>query len=206
MNFLAHLALAAPQEGLLIGNFIADHVKGNRWQAFAPSIQAGILLHRAIDYFADTHPIARQSTRRLQPRYRLYAGVIVDVFYDHFLAASWEDYVEMPLSVFSQSIYALMQQHYDMLPVTSQLFLQYARQHDILVGYASLETIGRVLQGMARRLAKPAGIETAIEELLLYYDDFAQEFAQFWQAIVVFVHQEKTKLQASIQPTVCNLK
>ncbi|WP_250631540.1 acyl carrier protein phosphodiesterase [Rhodoflexus caldus] len=191
MNFLAHLALAAPDEGLLVGNFIADHVKGNRWQEFAPSVQAGILLHRAIDHFADTHPLVRQSAQRLRPRYRHYAGVLVDVFYDHFLAASWNRYMDVPLPVFSKEMYALMNRHYELLPPTSRLFLQYAAERDILAAYAEVEVIGRVLQGMARRIARPSGIETATEELQTHYREFGEEFAQFWDEIVRFVAQKK---------------
>ncbi len=191
MNFLAHLALAAPDEGLLVGNFIADHVKGNRWQQFVPSVQAGILLHRAIDYFADTHPLVRQSAQRLRPRYRHYAGVLVDVFYDHFLAASWNRYMEVPLSVFSKEMYVLMNRHYELLPPTSRLFLRYAAKRDILAAYAQVEIIGYVLQGMARRIARPSGIETATEELQTQYHEFGEEFAQFWDEIVRFVAEKK---------------
>lgn len=191
MNFLAHLALAAPDEGLLVGNFIADHIKGNRWQEFAPPVQAGILLHRAIDHFADTHPLARQSAQRLRPRYRHYAGVLVDVFYDHFLATSWHRYMDVPLPVFSQEMYTLMNRHYELLPPTSRLFLQYATERDILAAYAEVDVIGRVLQGMARRIGRPSGIETAAEELQAHYHEFAEEFAQFWDEIVRFVAEKK---------------
>ncbi|WP_448520368.1 acyl carrier protein phosphodiesterase [Rhodoflexus sp.] len=194
MNFLAHMALAAPDEGLLVGNFIADHVKGNRWQAFAPPVQAGILLHRAIDHFADTHPLTRQSAQRLRPRYRHYAGVLVDIFYDHFLAASWERYMALPLPAFSQGIYALMQRNHELLPPTSRLFLQYAAERDILAAYAEIDVIGRVLQGMARRIARPSGIETGTEELQAHYYNFAAEFSQFWEEIVAFVAEKKSNL------------
>jgi acyl carrier protein phosphodiesterase len=198
MNFLAHLALAAPDEGLLVGNFIADHVKGNRWQAFAPSVQAGILLHRAIDHFTDTHPLSRQSAQRLRPRYHHYAGILVDVFYDHLLAASWHQYMEIPLPVFSCEIYALMKRNDKLLPPTSRLFLQHAVERDILAAYAEIQAIESVLRSIARRIGRPSGIETAVEELIAYYDKFTKEFSQFWVEIIRFVNKNKVHPQCPI--------
>ena len=86
MNYLAHIYLSGDRELIRIGNFIADHIKGKKYQAFSQGIQKGILLHRQIDSFTDNHEIVRKSKRRLHERYGLYRGVIIDIFYDHYLA------------------------------------------------------------------------------------------------------------------------
>ena len=97
MNFLAHIYLSGDNEELKIGNFIADSVKGKQYLEYPPGIIDGIVLHRAIDTFTDTHPIVSRSVERLFERYGHYSRVIVDILYDHFLAANWKDYSDIPL-------------------------------------------------------------------------------------------------------------
>ena len=98
MNFLAHIYLSGEDEGITIGNFIADGIKGKKYLSYPASIQKGILLHRGIDSFTDSHPTVRQSTARLHENYGHYSGVIVDILYDHFLAKNWEEYHEQDLA------------------------------------------------------------------------------------------------------------
>ena len=105
MNFLAHLYLSGEEEPVLLGNFMADFVKGNPEarlrtilppevvaSGIFPELIRGIQLHRHIDHFTDTHPIVERTKARLRPEFRKYAGVISDMFYDHFLAAEWTAY------------------------------------------------------------------------------------------------------------------
>ena len=89
MNFLAHIYLSGDNDLIKIGNFMADGIRGKHYEYLPAEVQKGIVLHRAIDTYTDSHPIFRQSTKRLHHRYHHYAGVIVDVFYDHFLAKNW---------------------------------------------------------------------------------------------------------------------
>jgi acyl carrier protein phosphodiesterase len=90
MNFLAHLHLSGNNPNIMLGNFMGDFVKGKSYrQQYEPEIIKGIELHRSIDEFTDSHPVVTESKNRLRPTYRHYSGVIVDVFYDHFLAANW---------------------------------------------------------------------------------------------------------------------
>src|SRR5258708_857949 len=98
MNFLAHVYLSGDHSKVLVGNFIGDFVKGKYLRdRYEPEIAKGIELHRAIDYFTDLHPIVRQSKNRLRPKYNHYSGIIVDIFYDHFLAANWNQDSEVTL-------------------------------------------------------------------------------------------------------------
>jgi len=92
----------------MIGNFIADHIKGNQFTHLSSEIQQGIKLHREIDTFTDAHKITRTSKRRLHKRYGLFAGIIIDIFYDHYLAKNWSDYSAMPLGIYVNSVYQLL--------------------------------------------------------------------------------------------------
>ena len=108
LNFLAHLYLSGSNSKIMIGNFIADHIKGNQFTHLGPEIQQGIKLHQKIDTFTDTHEVTRRSKRRLHKRYGLFAGIVIDIFYDHYLAKNWNDYSEIPLKVYVNSVYNLV--------------------------------------------------------------------------------------------------
>ena len=125
MNFLAHLYLSKSDTNIMIGNFIADHIQGNKYENFSKEIQQGIFLHREIDTFTDAHEVVRKSKRRLHERYRHYDGVIIDIFYDYFLAKNWATYSAIPLELFTKSVYNLLEKVKLDLPKKSQQFINY---------------------------------------------------------------------------------
>ena len=190
MNFLSHLYLAGNSDGLIIGNFIADSVKGSDFNTFSNEIQQGILLHRKIDTFTDAHPVVEQSKQRLREKYRKYAGVIVDIYYDHYLAIDWNTYSPVSLEVFTESIYTLVQNNQAILPVKSVQFTRYMLEHNILYGYSKLEGIERVLKGMARRTTFESNMEHAIHDLREHFSLFENEFKQFFPELQQFVAEE----------------
>ncbi len=190
MNFLSHLYLAGNSDGLIIGNFIADSVKGSDFNSFSKEIQQGILLHRKIDTFTDAHPVVEQSKQRLREKYRKYAGVIVDIYYDHYLAIDWNTYSPVSLEVFTESIYTLVQNNQAILPVKSVQFTRYMLEHNILYGYSKLEGIERVLKGMARRTTFESNMEHAIHDLREHFSLFENEFKQFFPELQQFVAEE----------------
>src|SRR5687768_11261936 len=116
MNFLAHLHLSGENEEIKIGNFIADFVKGKNYDHYPAGIRQGIIIHRHIDYFTDTHPIVLESKQRLYSTYHKYSAVIVDVFYDHFLATKWDDFSEIPLFDFASEFYYMVKKYSEHLP------------------------------------------------------------------------------------------
>lgn len=191
MNFLAHIYLSGDEEELLIGNFIADSVKGKQAELYAPGIAKGIKLHRLIDHFTDTHPVVAETKARLRPRYRKFAPVIGDMFYDHFLAANFELYGTQPLPAYTQQVYRLIQRHFDLLPPRVQHMFPYMMQHNWLLSYAQLEGIGQALTGMSRRAAFESGMETATEELQENYALYAAEFTAFFPELVRYVEEVK---------------
>ena len=125
MNFLAHIYLSGEDEGITIGNFIADGIKGKKYKKFPLKIQKGILLHREIDTYTDSHPIVKQSTARLHKNYSHYSGVIVDILYDHFLAKNWNQYHELPLDEYVENFYDLLRNNFTILPTRIQRMMPY---------------------------------------------------------------------------------
>ena len=145
MNFLAHIYLSGNSDSLKIGNFIADSIRGKQYLSFPLEIQKGILLHRAIDSYTDFHPIFRKSKHRLVPNYNHYSGVIVDIFYDHFLAKNWNLYCDMPLETYAQSFYKLLENHFEILPLRIQNMIPIMAAENWLVKYSTIEGIQYIL-------------------------------------------------------------
>ncbi len=181
MNFLAHLYLSGNRTKIMVGNFIGDFVKGRNLNGrYEPEIVAGIEMHRAIDHFTDHHPMVAQSKDRLRPKYRHYSGVIVDVFYDHFLARNWNQYHDQILPDFARGTYAIIQQHNAILPNEVRQMLPYMIQGNWLVNYARVEGINRALSGMASRTPYKSMMEEATVELEASYEEFKKEFDAFF--------------------------
>src|SRR3954463_9153752 len=105
MNWLAHLFLSQPDPAFRVGNLLPDLLPISALSDLAPEILRGVRQHRRIDAFTDTHPVVRRSINRLNPPLRRFGGIVVDVFYDHFLSRDWERYSKVPLSNFIGEIY-----------------------------------------------------------------------------------------------------
>ncbi|WP_144895117.1 ACP phosphodiesterase [Lutibacter sp. Hel_I_33_5] len=179
----------------MIGNFIADHIRGNKFEHFDPEIQQGILLHREIDTFTDAHKIVRKSKRRLHERYGHYDGVIIDIFFDHFLAKNWSQYSAIPLDVYTNSVYQLFQEKQEDLPEKSQQFIKYMVEYDILYNYQFLDPIDRVLNGMNRRTKGKSQMNLAIEDLKEQYQNFEDDFSAFFEDLRIFSEEKLLSLR-----------
>jgi len=196
MNFLAHLYLSGDHPNLMVGNFIADHVKGNQIELFRSNVKDGIILHRSIDAFTDGHEIVRQSVMRLRPGFRKYAGVIVDMFYDHFLASNWQDYSNVTLEVFTTQCYSVLQNYKGPLPERTKRMLYFMVRNNWLLAYARVDGIQAALDGMAKRTSFYSGMENATEALLENYEDFLLEFRKFFPDIIAHASLLKNELMA----------
>jgi acyl carrier protein phosphodiesterase len=192
MNFLAHLYLSKSNNNILLGNFIADSVKGKDYNNYSPEVKIGILLHRAIDHYTDTHPTVKKSMRRLNERYRHYDGVIIDILYDHFLAKNWASYSEIPLELYAENAYSFLQENIEIFPARVQKLLPFMIEYNWLVGYASLEGIERVLNGMNNRTKGVSQMNLAIEDLKIHYSALEEDFSIFFEDLLKFT-EEKTK-------------
>lgn len=194
MNFLAHIYLSGDDPELKIGNFIADSVKGKKFMEYPKRIAQGITLHRKIDSYTDSHEIVKKSISKLSPKYGRYSSVIVDILYDHFLAANWKQYSEISLEKYTVDFYELLQDHYDILPKRIQNFLPYMIRDNWLLSYASIAGIGGVLSGMNRRTKNRSKMNFAVIELEQHYDDFNDEFQTFFEELELYTINEMRKL------------
>ncbi len=170
----------------MIGNFIADHIKGNHFSNYNEGIIKGIKLHRLIDAFTDSHPVVEESKKRLRPHFHKYAPVIVDIFYDHFLAKNWNVYHEQPLEEYVNDVYSLMKNNLTILPDKTKNMLPHMIQHDWLLGYGQLEGINRVLTGMSRRAKFESKMEEAAAFLEKDYFLYEKEFQEFFPQLKKF--------------------
>ncbi len=190
MNYLAHIYLSKNDELISIGNFMADHIKGNKYKAFSIGLQKGILLHRQIDSFTDAHEIVRNSKRRLDDDYGLYRGIIVDIFYDHMLAKNWHLYSEKPLGDYTQAFYGKLNRHYEVLPEKIKYMTKYLIKEDWLLSYAQIGGIQKVLEGMNRRTGGLSNMNLAIKDLEENYKEFENDFTLFFDELQEFSHQK----------------
>ncbi len=194
MNFLAHIYLSGDEEGVIIGNFIADGIKGRKYKVFPESIQKGILLHRAIDSYTDKHPIVKQSTARLHKNYGHYSGVIVDILYDHFLAKNWNKYHNIALDIYVENFYELLQKNFEILPLRIQKMMPIMISQNWLLSYASTEGIAKILSQMNVRTKGKSKMNLAILELEKYYEYFEEEFESFFAELIAYSKNKLSQL------------
>ncbi len=186
MNFLTHLFLSGNAPELLVGNLMGDFVKGRLNGRFPPGIEQGILLHREIDSFAGRNRHFLRSKRRLDQSFGLYRGVLVDLFYDHFLAAHWEDYADVSLSFFISDAWRVLCQHREFLPhrlrrIMPLMFSEW------LPSYSDIRGIAAVLHRMSRlRLKRVNRLWEGAETLSRHYREFYGDFQEFFPELVAF--------------------
>jgi acyl carrier protein phosphodiesterase len=188
MNYLAHLYLSGTDHEIMTGNFIGDHVKGKNYDGFSEGIIKGIELHRAIDTFTDAHAAVGESKARLRPAFHKYAPVIVDVFYDHFLAAGWKKYSSIKLSDYTKFTYEVILRRKEIIPERALRMLSHMVPHNWLLNYAHLEGINKALTGMASRTTFNSGMEKATQWLEKDYDLYKEEFELFFPDLEKHAH------------------
>lgn len=190
MNYLAHIYLSGNSEDIILGNFIGDFVKGNRHQHYPEQVAYGILLHRRIDSFTDQHEAVRECIRMLRPGYGKYAGIVADVFFDHFLAHNWDDYSVYTLRRFAKNAHAIFLSNFVLLPMRVKQFLPFLIHHRRLESYANRENLLPVLDIMSKRTSLPSNSEWALQTLIQEYDQFEGLFRPFFSEMIHYVESE----------------
>jgi len=193
MNFLAHIYLSGDSDLLKIGNFMADGIRGNQFDSYPDEVQKGIILHRAIDTFTDAHPIFRESTKKLHSRYHHYAGVIIDVFYDHFLAKNWSSYSNENLAEFIERFYQSLRDNITILSPRTAGFMAVMFRENWLLSYQTVEGITSILTQMDRRTKNQSKMRFATEELSAFYDEFEKEFTLFFEDLRTHVIEKQNE-------------
>jgi acyl carrier protein phosphodiesterase len=187
MNYLAHIFLSGIDEEVIIGNFIGDYVKGKDYNKFKPGVKKGILLHRRIDTFTDKHKIISQSKSYFASRYHKYAGIIIDILYDHFLVLNWNRFSPETLEAFKENVFDYLKKNYAILPERVQFFVPSFIKNDWIGVYSTVEGIIMVLSRMSMRTTLPDHSEFAREVIHKYYIQLESEFLIYFPDIIKYV-------------------
>lgn len=188
MNYLAHAYLSKDDEGLLIGNFIADHLRGNKFDHLNEGIIKGIQMHRQIDTFTDNHDVFKKSKRVFYNGFEKYSGILVDIYFDHFLATNFNEYSNKPLELFSNHVYTIYQNNSHHLPDSSNQFLGYVLKNNIYHAYSKIEGIEKVLFHLSHRINHGKMLNESIrifneqkpeleENFSIFFNDIRNEFS-----------------------------
>jgi acyl carrier protein phosphodiesterase len=191
LNHLAHCLLSFGDEDVLTGNFIGDYIKGNRWQEYAPGLQRGLLLHRAIDAFTDNHPMTDRSVDRLRPFAGRYTPPVVDILYDHLLSLHWQEHVpeglfpeenpaKVSLDVFAEKTYRMLQNRVSDMPAPMQERLPRMLAGRFLHTYSTREGMDWVMDWFSRRLPANFDPQATLSFFFDHIDDFSGDFNAFF--------------------------
>jgi len=185
MNYLAHLHLGGQRPGQLLGSLYGDFVKGRLQGQFAPEIEGAIQLHRSIDVFTDRHPLVDVALSRFSLTRRRYAGIVLDVFFDHCLARDWALYADRPLALFTSDVYRVLSSERQ-LPGRLAQIAPHMVANDWLGSYREFEVLEQVLRGISRRLTRPEELAAAMQELRRLYEPLSEDFRLFYPQLQDF--------------------
>lgn len=192
MNFLAHFHLAWPDVGLVAGGLEGDYHKGPLRGELPHAIERGIRLHRAIDAYTDSHPLIVQLRRKFPGNLRRYAGILIDLSFDHYLSCHWSDYSDISLAEFNALIYRALQAQEEALSSGSRKMLTRLVEHDILGLYTQWETVPAAAERIGQRFRRHNPFTGVDRELAPARDMMEQAFLAFYPELQAFsAKQEK---------------
>lgn len=191
MNHLGHLLLARVAGMDPVATLLGDFVKGRLEERFEGRRLAGVRFHRTVDRFTDDHALHLRSRNRIPPPRRRYAGVLIDVFYDHYLARHWGQFSDEALEHFAERVYAAFHAERADLPERLQQFGDYMAKERLLTGYGELSTVERVVRQMSFRLSRPNPLASAAGELSRHYAALEQDFLTFFPDAIDFARSHR---------------
>ncbi|MCB1230710.1 MAG: DUF479 domain-containing protein [Verrucomicrobiae bacterium] len=182
MNFLAHLHLARPEPVSRLGNLLGDFVRGRRDERFSPEIWRGIMHHRRLDAFTDSHPAWKRSRQRLAPERVRFAGIVVDVFYDHFLSRLWDRFEPdgESLADFIDHCHCDLKMAAPLGPADANVVIARMEAQGWLGSYGEISGIDDALRRISRRGPRLGPIAGAIADLERDYAGFEEDFLAFY--------------------------
>lgn len=196
MNYLAHLLLADETDASRIGNLLGDFTKGSLNElskTYPAEVIRGIKMHRAVDRFTDSHPVFKKCRPLLAPERRRFAGIIVDIFFDHYLCKHWGDYCETPLDEFCRQVYHAFELHPEWRAGRLARAWPMMQTENWLMTYATVDGIELTLQRVSQRTPRVGGIAAGIEDFKTNYDEFETHFHVYMPELVEFVRKWKTE-------------
>lgn len=200
MNFLAHFHLAWPSPGLVVGGLEGDYYKGPLRGDLPRDIEHGVRLHRAIDAYTDSHPTLVDLKGEFPAGLRRYAGILVDLSFDHFLSIHWSQFTEVPLAEFNRQIYSTLNQHRRHLSEGSQRMLGRLVEHDLLGLYLDWETVPASAERIGQRFRRENPFVGIQRELVSQRDRLERAFLNFYPDLQAYSLDRQIKLNAGDEP------
>jgi acyl carrier protein phosphodiesterase len=197
VNWLAHVFLSEPSVEFQLGNLLADVVRGPQRNALSADFVRGTVCHKAIDAFTDAHPIVKRSRARISSEQRRFSGVLIDVFYDYFLARDWKRYSTIALDAYTAAFYASAEPHLIELPPDARTMLERIIRHDLLGSYAQVEGVQGALRRISSYLTSRWGrqftLEQGVRDLLAHEAELADDFHEFFPWLQAHVGRLSTR-------------
>ena len=191
MNHLAHALLSGTDPQLILGGMLGDFLRGSIDPALADGVRRGVALHRAIDSYTDSHAEIVAARRLFLPPYRRYAGILIDVWFDHLLARDFEHWSAHTLAQFSDDLQALLRAHDAELPEALRRFSHYMQARSLPAAYARREMISEVLQGISARLQRANPLAEGLIEISRLEPELDALFRRFFPQLVTFAEQRR---------------
>jgi len=188
MNYLAHLRLSRRDKYSLIGNLMGDFRRHLNGISLPAAVIEGIENHQRVDKFTDGHTEVRRLKACFSRKRRRYAGIILDVAFDHFLALHWDRFSSEPRDVFIKYCYSCLAGGMDLMPRRMQQTVTHMIQEDWLGSYEDLSGIEITLDRLARRIRFENHLGGSVEEVALNYDCIEEGFRNFFPAVVRHVN------------------
>lgn len=194
VNWLAHVFLSEANAKFQLGNLLADVVRGAQRDTMSADFVRGAACHKAIDAFTDAHPVVKRSRARIGSEHRRFSGVLIDVFYDYYLARNWQRYSPITLEAYTAAFYASAQPHLVELPPDARTMLERIIRNDLLGSYARVDGVEHALRRISTylnsRWHKQFALDQGVRDLLAHDAEFAADFDEFFptlQAHVAFL-------------------
>jgi acyl carrier protein phosphodiesterase len=191
MNFLAHIYLSGVQDDVIIGNFMGDYVKGHDYNKYPPLLRKGMIIHRKIDSFTDTHPVVSKHKSYFQPKYRKYAGIVTDIIYDHFLSNDWYSFSDENFDDYVNNIYRLLEDNIYRMPDDLKRMVPRLVKNRWLNLYRDIEGIEGVLIGMSKGTSLPAEADFAMYILRKHYNEIKHDFSPYFNELIAHINEQE---------------
>jgi len=193
MNLLAHALLAGDDDDVRFGSVIGDFVRGAIDPALPDGVRDGIALHRAVDAYTDAHAEVVAARMLFDAPYRRYAGILLDVWFDHLLARDWSRHAAGSLHSFSREVQALLRQRAAELPPRMRGFAAYTHRNDLPEAYRERAMIGDVLRGLSQRLSRENPLAQALPVIETQAEPIQRHFDRFFPALIAFAQEERRR-------------
>lgn len=180
MNYVAHQVLSFGQQEIQLGNLMGEVIKGKDFEVYKPEIQKGILLHRFIDTFTDSHPIVHQCTKLLHTEQGKYSPIIIDVIFDYLLIKNWSKFVDQDFETFKINCYQIFKSSEEIFPPRLTEILYYMLKYDWFANYSTLEGVSKTLENIGKRTPYENNLHNTHPVLLQNIEALEQNFLEFY--------------------------